>query len=392
MKQFSNVKDEQALKRIEKAYSKINSDLETIEQDIHHATNQAHHAFEQFKIKFLQWTNKKFNHYQHIIKKLTKTEQYSNDFFNHIETQTQKLSQTLYYTNQVIFGMTKSAYKQYHKLIELMQIQQPHIYQKLLNYQYDMQQALIQEKHSKTTLIQQVIDIWQANQDQLQTSYDQELNFSRRTFRENIVAKKNEAEHKITQYHREFNEARDKRLKTIQKLETSLQQFASKKTTTLETLEFNQTAMVEQETLKLSQQEQILISDQVKSIDSLQQNHLKKQHQYDEKITNALNSIEQRLIKYLSFVSKFRETYKEKMIDKTLYESKLRQNHKNRVLHSKQKTSLLISNHKKEKRLHLIQLDKHEKREQIILNKKHQSIEFWLKKSYQFKLKSLDFN
>ena len=392
MKQFSNVKDEQALKRIEKAYSKINTDLETIEHDIHHATNQENQAFEQFKIKFLQWTNKKFNHYQHIIKKLTKTEQYSNDFFNHIETQTQKLSQTLYYTNQVIFGMTKSANKQYHKLIELMQIQQPHIYQKLLSYQHDMQQALIQEKHSKTTLIQKVIDIWQANQDQLQTSYDQELNFSRRTFRENIVAKKNDAEHKITQYHREFNEARDKRLKSIQKLETSLQQFASKKTTTLETLQFNQKAMVEQETLKLTQQEQTLISDQVKSIDSLQQNHIKKQLQYDDKITNALNSIEQRLIKYLSFVSKLRENYKEKMIDKTLYESKLRQNHKKRVLHSKQKTSLLISNHKKEKRLHLIQLDKHEKREQIILNKKHQSIEFWLKKSYQFKLKSLDFN
>jgi hypothetical protein len=52
----------------------------------------------------------------------------------------------------------------------------------------------------------------------------------------------------------------------------------------------------------------------------------------------------------------------------------------------------MISVHKKEKRLHLIHLDKHEKREQTILNKKHQSIEFWLKKSYQFKLKSLDFN
>ena len=77
--------------------------------------------------------------------------------------------------------------------------------------------------------------------------------------------------------------------------------------------------MVEQETLKLTQQEQTLISDQVKSIDSLQQNHIKKQLQYDDKITNALNSIEQRLIKYLSFVSKLRENYKEKMIDKTLY-------------------------------------------------------------------------
>ncbi len=392
MKQFSNVKDEQALKRIEKAYSKINFDLETIEQDIHHTTNQANQAFEQFKIKFLQWTNKKFNHYQHIIKKLTKTEQYSNDFFNHIETQTQKLSQTLYYTNQVIFGMTKSAFKQYHKLIELIQLQQSHIYRELLSYQHDMQRALIQEKHSKTTLIQEAIDIWQANQDQLQTSYDLELNFSRRTFRENIVGKKNDAEHKITQYHREFNEARDKRLKTIQKLETSLQQFASKKITTLETLQFNQKVMVEQETLKLTQQKQTLISDQAKSIDSLQQNLIKKQHQYDEKITNALNSIEQRLIKYLSFVSKLRENYKEKLIDKTLYESKLRQNHKKRVLHSKQKTSRLISSHKKEKRLHLIHLDKHEKREQTILNKKHQSIEFWLKKSYQFKLKSLDFN
>lgn len=392
MKQFSNLKDEQALKRIEKAYSKINSDLETIEQDIHDATNQEQYAFEQFKTKFLQWTNKKFNHYQHILKKLMRTEQYSNDFFNHIEILTQKLSQTLYYTNQVIFGMTKSVYKQYHKFIELQQFQQPKIYHDLLSYQHDMQQALIQEKHNKTTLIQQDIDIWQENQDQLQASYDQELNFSRRTFRENIVAKKNDAEHKITQYHREFNEARDKRLKSIQKLETSLQQFASKKTSTLETLQFNQKAMVEQENIKLTQQEQALLLNQVKSLENLEQNHVKKQHNYDEKITNALNSIEQRLIKYLSFVSKLRENYKDKMIDKTLYETKLRQNHKKRVLHSKQKTSRLISTHKKEKRLHLIHLDKHEKREQTILNKKHQSIEFWLKKSYQFKLKSLDVN
>lgn len=392
MKQSSKVKDEQALKRFEKAYSKINSDIEIIDQEILNASNQAQHAFEFFKEKFIQWTDKKFNHYQLILKKLSKSENLSFDFFNFTETQTQKLSQTLYYTNQIIFGITKSTYKQYNKFVELQQSQLPIIFQLLLSYQHDMQQALVQEKQGKTILIQQVIDVWQEKQNQLQASFDQELNFSRRTFRENIVAKKNDTEHKITQYHREFNEARDKRLKSIQRLETSLQQFASRKTVTLETLQLNQKAMIVQENIKMTQNEQTLIFEHAKSIENHEQIHTKKQHQYDEKITNALNSIEQRIIKYLSFVTKLRETFKDKMIDKTLYESKLRQNHKKRVIHSKQKTSRMITVHKKEKRLHLIHLDKHEKREQTILNKKHQSIEFWLKKSYQFKLKSLDFN
>lgn len=392
MKQSSNVKDEQALKRFEKTYAKINSDIDIIDQEILNASNQAQQAYEVFKDKFIQWTDRKFNHYQLILKKLTKSEQMSLDYINFTESQTQKLSQTLYYTNQIIFGITKTNYKQYNKFVELQQSLQPKIFQLLLHYQHDMQQALAQEKHSKTTLIQQVINVWQEKQSQLQTSFDQEINFLRRTFRENIVAKKNDTEHKITQYHREFNEARDKRLKSIQRLETSLQQFASKKTITLETLQLNQKAMIEQENMKMIQNEQTLRYEHVKAIENHELMHTKKQQQFDEKITNALNTIEQRIIKYLAFVSKLRESFKDKMIDKTLYESKLRQNHKKRILHSKHKTSRMINLHKKEKRLHQIHLDKHEKREQTILNKKHQSIEFWLKKSYQFKLKSLDFN
>lgn len=392
MKQSSNVKDEQSLKRFEKTYAKINSDIDIIDQEILNASNQAQQAYEVFKEKFLQWTDRKFNHYQLILKKLTKSEQMSLDYMNFTESQTQKLSQTLYYTNQIIFGITKTNYKQYNKFVELQQSHQPKIFQLLLHYQHDMQQALAQEKQSKTTLIQQVINVWQEKQSQLQTSFDQELNFLRRTFRENIVAKKNDTEHKITQYHREFNEARDKRLKSIQRLETSLQQFASKKTVTLETLQLNQKAMIEQENMKMIQNEQALRYEHVKAIENHELIHTKKQQQFDEKITNALNSIEQRTIKYLAFVTKLRESFKDKMIDKTLYESKLRQNHKKRILHSKQKTSRMINLHKKEKRLHLIHLEKYEKREQTILNKKHQSIEFWLKKSYQFKLKSLDFN
>jgi len=118
-----------------------------------------------------------------------------------------------------------------------------------------------------------------------------------------------------------------------------------------------------------------------------------KQHQtLDDKINHSLQLIEQRLVKYLASVTKLRENFKEKMIDKTLHENKLRQNHKKRVLTSKQKTSRLIATQKKEKRLHKIHMDQHEKREQSILNKKHQSIEFWLKKSYQFKIKTLDFS
>ena len=392
IKQSSNLKDEQSLKRIEKAYSKINSDIDAIDHDITHALNQSEHAFETFKQKFIRWTDKKFTHYQRILKKIAKTEQLSLDFFNYTETQIEKLSQTLYYTNQIIFGITKSTYKQYQKFVESLQLQFPKIYQLVLHYEQDMQQALVQEKQSKTSLIQQIIDVWHEKQIQLQSSFDQELNFTRRTFRENIVAKKNDAEQKITQYHRDFNELRDKRLKFIQKLETSLQQFASKKTETLHTLELNQNAILDQEKIKITQQEQSLLSEHMKSVDIQKQNTLRKQTDYDEKISSALTSIEQRLIKYLSSVTKLREQYKEKFIDKTLFESKQRQIHKKRVLLSKQKTSRMISMHKKEKRLHLIHLDKHEKREQTILNKKHQSIEFWLKKSYQFKLKSLDFN
>ena len=306
--------------------------------------------------------------------------------------QNRKLSQTLYYTNQIIFGVTKSIQKQYMKYIEQQQLKMYPIYQLLLNYQKDMKRALHDEKQNKTILIENSIHEWEQKQQQHQLSFDQENNFSRRTFRESIVAKKNAVELKIANYHRDFQEAKDKRLRSIQRLENLLQSFASKKTLTLDTLEVNQQAIVEQEQHKLNHHIQQLLTRQQKIMDNFDAETLKKQQDYDEKILHALSSIEQRLVKYLTSVSKLREVFKDKMIDKTLHETKISQNYKKRLVMLKQKTSRLVTEHKKEKRLHLIQLDKHEKREQVLLHKKHQSIEFWLKKSYQFKIKTLDFN
>ena len=392
MKQSSTTKDDLALKRIEKAYNKINTDINSIEDQIKQHTHQADADFNIFKSKFNLWIQKKFTHITHIISKIEKTEQSTMHFFDMTLQQNRKLSQTLYYTNQIIFGVTKSIQKQYMKYIEQQQLKMYPIYQLLLNYQKDMKRALHDEKQNKTILIENSIHDWEQKQQQHQLSFDQENNFSRRTFRESIVAKKNAVELKIANYHRDFQEAKDKRLRSIQRLENLLQSFASKKTLTLDTLEVNQQAIVEQEQHKLNHHIQQLLTRQQKIMDNFDAETLKKQQDYDEKILHALSSIEQRLVKYLTSVSKLREVYKDKMIDKTLHETKINQNYKKRLVILKQKTSRLITEHKKEKRLHLIQLDKHEKREQVLLHKKHQSIEFWLKKSYQFKIKTLDFN
>lgn len=392
MKQSSTSKDELALKRIEKSYNKINTDINTIENQIKQHTHQSDADFNVFKSKFNLWIQKKFTHITHIISKIEKTEQSTMHFFDMTLQQNRKLSQTLYYTNQIIFGVTKSIQKHYMKYIEQQQLKMYPIYQLLLNYQKDMKRALHDEKQSKTILIETSIHEWEQKQQQHQLSFDQENNFSRRTFRESIVAKKNAVELKITNYHRDFQESKDKRLRSIQRLENLLQTFASKKTLTLDTLEVNQQAIVDQEQQKLNHQIQQLLTRQQKIIDNFDAETLKKQQDYDEKISHALSAIEQRLVKYLNSVFKLREVFKDKMIDKTLHETKVNQNYKKRLVVLKQKTSRLVSEHKKEKRLHLIQLDKHEKREQVLLNKKHQSIEFWLKKSYQFKIKTLDFN
>lgn len=390
LKQSSTLKDASALKRIERLYAQTNSTILELEQKIDESSNQAQHSFDQFKAKFNLFIQKKFTHHNKMIKLLNKSEQYTNDFFNAISSQSQKLTQTLYYTHQVIFGMTKQTRKHYHKLIDIQQHQLPKLYTILLEYQHDMQVSLIAEKQSKLNLIEHTIRELEMKQTSLQLSLDQDQNFLRRSFRENIVAKKNQAEQKISNNHREFNEAKDKRLKSIQKLEAALQSFASKKTNILETLSLNQNVMLGQEKLRFDFQEQALKSHQQKAFETFDNNLMKKQNEYDEKMQQALNTIEQRLIKYLAFVEKLRTNFKDKIIDKTLHENKLRQSYKKRIYLSKQKTSKMLSFHKKEKRLHLILLDKHEKREQSVLNKKHQSIEFWVKKSYQFKLKSLD--
>jgi hypothetical protein len=390
MKQSSTLKDASALKRIEKSYAQTNAAILALEQKIVESTNEAHNHFDQFRAKFNRFIQKKFTHHYKMIKLLNKSEQFTNDFFSATLSQSQKLTQTLYYTHQVIFGMTKQTRKYYHKLIDTQQHQLPKLYTILLEYQQDMQASLIAEKQSKLSHIEHTIHEWETKQISLQSSFDQEQNFSRRSFRENIVAKKNHAEQKISNNYREFNEAKEKRLKSIQKLEVALQSFASKKVNTLETLRLNQNVMLDQEKLRFGFQEQALKTHQLKAFETFDYNLIKKQNEYDEKMQQALNTIEQRLVKYLTFVEKLRTNFKDKIIDKTLHENKIRQTYKKRMYLSKQKTSKMLSLHKKEKRLHLILLDKHEKREQSILNKKHQSIEFWVKKSYQFKLKSLD--
>ena len=390
MKKSSKLKDPFALKRMEKSYAQTNVSIFTLEQKIKDASNQAQITFEQYQVKFNLFIEKKFTHHHHILKLLTKSETYMQDFYDVVSNQSQKLSQTLYYTHQVIFGMTKQTRKYYLKCVELQQQQLPKVYKHLLVYQRDMQAALIIEKKIKLSNIEHAIHEWQGKQKNLQAFFEQDEKFSRRNFRENIVAKNNDAEQKIANYHREFNESKDKRLKSIQKLEFALQSFAAKKSVTLETLILNHNIILEQENNRFELLEHSLKVHQQKSFENFDLTVLRKQNDYDEKIQQALNSIEQRLIKYLAFVEKLRSNFKDKIIDKTLYENKIRQSYKKRLMLSKQKTNTMMSLHKKEKRLHLIQWDKHEKREQLILNKKHQSIEFWLKKSYQFKIKTLN--
>lgn len=392
MKQSNASQDEQQLKRIEKLYAKVTQDINHIDQLIASRSTHTEKHIISFEQKFQQFLKKKFVYHANIMKKLEKSASIFTDFQSFTIQSLQKLSQTMYYTQQVIFNMTKSIKKQYHKFVLNQQHLLPQIYQDLIEYRVNVNGVIHQEEQTKTQQLESLIHDLEMKQSHLLHAYDDEQSVLRRTFRESLVAKKNDTLQQLSMNHRSFQELKDKRYKTIVKLETLLQQFSDKKTLTLDTLDVNQKATIDQESQKILIQEQTLLSKQQKYIDQFEQNFMKQHQTLDDKINHSLQLIEQRLVKYLASVTKLRENFKEKMIDKTLHENKLRQNHKKRVLASKQKTSRLIATQKKEKRLHKIHMDQHEKREQSILNKKHQSIEFWLKKSYQFKIKTLDFS
>lgn len=392
MKQSNASQDEQQLKRIEKLYAKVSQDIDLIDQLILSRSSNSDENILRFEQKFHVFLNKKFVYHQNIIKKLEKSDSIFSDFQSFSMQQLQKLSQTMYYTQQVIFNMTKSIKKHYHKFVVQQQQLLPKIYEELIDYRNNVIVVINQEKQTKTHQLETLIHDIEFKQSQLLHGFEDEQNVLRRTFRESLVAKKNDTQQQLSMNHRSFQELKDKRYKTIVKLETQLQQFSHKKTLTLETLDVNHKAINEQEQQKILYQEQGLLLKQQKLVDQLDQNVIKQQHAFDEKINHSLQLIEQRLVKYLATVSKLRENFKEKMIDKTLHENKLRYNHKKRIMASKQKTSRLIAAQKKEKRLHVLHVEKHEKREQSVLNKKHQSIEFWVKKAYQFKIKSLDFS
>ncbi len=141
-------------------------------------------------------------------------------------------------------------------------------------------------------------------QSHLQHAYDDEQSVLRRTFRESLVAKKNDTLQQLSMNHRSFQELKDKRYKTIVKLETLLQQFSDKKTLTLDTLDVNQKATIDQESQKILIQEQTLLSKQQKYIDQFEQNFMKQHQTLDDKINHSLQLIEQRLVKILSICYK----------------------------------------------------------------------------------------
>ncbi len=392
MKQNNVSQDEQQLKRIEKFYAKVTRDINHIDQLIaSRSTNTEKHIL-SFEHKFQQFLKKKFVYHTNIINKLEKSASIFTDIQSFTMQELQNLSQTMYYSQQVIFNMTKSVKKQYHKFVLNQQHLLQNIYQDLISYRENVNGVIHQEEQSKTQQLESLIYDLEMKQSHLLHVYDDEQSVLRRNFRESLVEKKNDTQQQLSINHRSFQELKDKRYKTIVKLETQIQQFSDKKTFTLDTLDVNQKATHDLESQKILIQEQSLLSKHQKLIDQFEQNFLKQHQTFDEKMNHSLQLIEKRLVKYLAFVSKLREIYKEIMIDKILHENKLRQSHKKRVLASKQKTSRLIATQKKEKRLHMIQMEQHEKREQSVLNKKHQYIEFWLKKSYQFKIKTLDFS